>query len=235
MKAIFKRELNSYFNSPLIYILMSLFLVISFVFFILYNVMYGYTTLLYVCYNINTVFVFLVPIITMRLFAEEKTQKTDQLLFTSPNSITSIVMGKFLSAYVVYALIMSIILIYAFIISCFAPFDFTSFLILYVGELVLGAAFVSVGVFVSSVSNNLIISALVSFAMLIVFYFSEMIPNIFGNPSWLINIFSFFSLSIRFDNFGMGLLAWDSIMYYLSFAGIFIFLTIRMIDKKRWS
>ena len=234
MKAIFKRELNSYFNSPLIYILMSLFLVISFVFFILYNVMYGYTTLLYVCYNINTVFVFLVPIITMRLFAEEKTQKTDQLLFTSPNSITSIVMGKFLSAYVVYALIMSIILIYAFIISLFAPFDFTSFLILYVGELILGAAFVSVGVFVSSVSNNLIISALVSFAMLILFYFSEMIPNIFGNPEWLYNIFSFFSLSVRFDNFGMGLLAWDSIMYYLSFAGIFIFLTIRMIDKKRW-
>lgn len=235
MNAIFQRELKSYFNSPLIYILMSLFLVVSFIFYIMYNILYSNTSLMYVMYNINTVFIFLVPIVTMRLFSEEKTQKTDQLLFTSPNSITSIVMGKFLSAYVVFVMMMSLVIIYAFITACFAPFDFASFLILYVGELLVGAAFVAVGLFVSSVSTNLIISALVSFGLLLIFYYSEMIASIFGNPEWLTKIFGFFSLSIRFDNFGMGLLAWDSIIYYLSFAGIFIFLTIRMIDKKRWS
>ena len=235
MLAVFNRELKSYFNSPLIYILMSLFIVVSFIFFMIYNIMYQESSLMYVVYNINTVFVFLVPMITMRLFSEEKTQKTDQLLFTSPNSITSLVMGKFLSAFVVFAMMMSVIIIYAFIVSIYVPFDIKSFLILYMGELLIGATFVSVGLFVSSVSNNLIISALVSFGMLLIFYFSEMIPGIFGNPEWLLNIFSFFSLSFRFDNFGLGLLAWDSIIYYLSFAGIFIFLTVRMIDKKRWS
>lgn len=235
MNAIFQRELKSYFNSPLIYILMSLFLVVSFIFYIMYNIMYSNTSLMYVVYNINTVFIFLVPIVTMRLFSEEKTQKTDQLLFTSPNSITSIVMGKFLSAYVVFVMMMSLIIIYAFITACFATFDFASFFILYVGELLVGAAFVAVGLFVSSVSTNLIISAIVSFGLLLLFYYSEMIANIFGNPEWLTKILGFFSLSIRFDNFGMGLLAWDSIIYYLSFAGIFIFITIRMIDKKRWS
>ena len=235
MNAILKRELKSYFNSPLIYILMSLFMIVSFIFFVLYNVMYGDTSLMYVFYNINTVFTFLVPIITMRLFSEEKTQKTDQLLFTSPNSITSIVLGKFLSAFVVFVMMMSIVILYAFILACFTTFDFASFAILYTGELLVGAAFVSVGLLVSSISANLIISAIVSFGLLLVFYYSEMIAGIFGNPEWLVKIFSFFSLSMRFDNFGMGLLAWDSIIYYLSFASIFIFLTIRIIDKKRWS
>ena len=235
MLAVFNRELKSYFNSPLIYILMSLFMIVSFIFFMIYNIMYQNSSLMYLVYNINTVFVFLVPIITMRLFSEEKNQRTDQLLFTSPNSITSLVMGKFLSAFVVFTMMMSVIIIYAIIVSIYVPVDIKSFLILYLGELLLGATFVAVGLFVSSVSNNLIISALVSFGMLLIFYYSEMIPGIFGNPQWLLNIFSFFSLSFRFDNFGIGLLAWDSIIYYLSFAGIFLFLTVRMIDKKRWS
>ena len=236
MKAIFNRELKAYFDSPLIYILMSLFLVVSFILFMLYNIfMYRTSSLVNVAYNMNIMFVFLVPMVTMRLFSEEKTQKTDQLLFTSPNSITSIVMGKLLSAYVVFVMMMSVILIYALIGAIYSSFNFGAFFVLYLGELLLGMAFVSVGLFVSSVSTNLIISALVSFGLLLVFYFSDMIPAIFSNPEWLVKIFSFFSLSYRFDNFSMGLLSWESIIYYLSFAGIFVFLTIRMIDKKRWS
>lgn len=235
MSAILNRELKSYFNSPLVYILFSVFLVISFIFFMLYNVLYGNPGLLPVYYNLNTIFVFLVPIITMRLFSEEKTQRTDQLLLTSPNTITSIVMGKYLSAFIIYAIMLSVTVIYAIIIACFTSFDFLSFAVLYLGGLLIGAAFVSVGLFVSSVTNNLITSALVSFGMLMIFYYAEMIPSFFGNPEWLTNIFGFFSLSARFDNFGMGLLAFDSIIYYLSFAAIFVFLTIRMIDKKRWS
>lgn len=235
MKAIFNRELKAYFNSPLVYILISIFLIVSFVFFVIYNIMHRDSSLMYVVYEMNKVFVFLVPIITMRLFSEEKTQKTDQLLFTSPNSITSIVMGKFLSAYMIFVMLTTVLFIYALIVAVYSTLNIGAFLILYIGELLIGLAFVSVGLFVSSVSTNLIISALVSFGLLLVFYFSDMIPAIFGNPQWLVNIFSFFSLSFRFDNFGMGLLSWESIIYYLSFAGIFVFLTVRMIDKKRWS
>lgn len=235
MKAILNRELKSYFNSPLVYILYSIFLVISFIFFMIYNIMYGNSSLLNLCYNLNTIFVFLVPMITMRLFSEEKTQKTDQLLLTSPNTITSIVMGKFLSAFVIYSVMLSVTVLYAIIVACFTSFDVMSYLILIIGELLLGAAFVSVGLFVSSISQSIITSALVSFGLLSVFYFAEMIPAIFGNPEILTKIFGFFSLSLRFNNFGIGLLAIDSIIYYLSFAAIFVFLTIRMIDKKRWS
>ncbi len=235
MKAVFLREIKAYFNSPLMYILMSLFLIVSFIFYLMYNILNQYASMMPVMYSMNTMFLFLVPMLTMRLFSEEKTQKTDQLLFTSPNSITSLVMGKFLSAFLVFAVMMSLVIIYAFITAIYGNLDIASFLIMYIGELLIGASFVAVGLFVSSVSTNLIISALVSFGLLLVFYFSEMIPGMFGNPEWLVKIFSFFSLSYRFDNFGMGLLAWDSIFYYLSFAGIFIFLTIRMIDKKRWS
>ncbi len=214
---------------------MSLFLIVSFIFYLMYNILSQYASMLPVIYNINTIFLFLVPILTMRLFSEEKTQKTDQLLFTSPNSITSLVMGKFFSAFLVFVMMMSLVIVFALITAVYGNLDFAAFLIMYIGELLIGACFVSVGLFVSSISTNLIISAIVSFGMLLVFYFSEMIPGMFGNPEWLVKFFSFFSLSYRFDNFGMGLLAWDSIFYYLSFAGIFIFLTIRMIDKKRWS
>ncbi|MBE7020235.1 MAG: hypothetical protein E7411_02225 [Ruminococcaceae bacterium] len=235
MKAVFLREIKAYFNSPLMYILMFIFLVVSFIFYLMYNIMSQYASMMPVMYSLNTMFLFLVPMLTMRLFSEEKTQKTDQLLFTSPNSITSLVMGKFFSAFFVFVIMMSLVAVYALITAIYGNLDIASFLIMYIGELLIGASFVAVGLFVSSVSTNLIISALVSFGLLLIFYFSEMIPGIFGNPEWLVKIFSFFSLSYRFDNFGMGLLAWDSIFYYLSFAGIFIFLTIRMIDKKRWS
>ena len=235
MKAILNRELKSYFNSPLVYILFSIFLAISFIFFLLYNIVYGNPGLLNLCYSLNTIFVFLVPIITMRLFSEEKTQKTDQLLLTSPNSITSIVMGKFLSAFFIFCVMTACTFIYAIIISCFVKFDFTAYFILLFGELMLGAAFVSVGLFVSSVTNSIITSALVSFGLLVLFYFSELVPSIFGNPELLTKIFSFFSLSFRFNNFGIGLLGIDSVIYYLSFTAVFVFLTIRMIDKKRWS
>ena len=171
----------------------------------------------------------------MRLFSEEQTQKTDQLLLTSPNSISSIVMGKFLSAFLVYALMMSLVVIYGIIISVYTTFDVVAFLFLYIAELLIGAAFVSVGLLVSSVSTSIAMSSLVTFALLIIFYYCEFIPALFGNPEFLVKMFSFFSLSYRFSGFTMGLLSWDSVIYYLSFAGIFVFLTIRLIDKKRWS
>ncbi|MBE7028815.1 MAG: ABC transporter permease subunit [Clostridia bacterium] len=235
MTAILKRELKSYFYSPLIYILMSIFFIISFVFFFTTNVFYGDAHLRYLAASVNSVFVFIVPMITMRLFSEEKTQRTDQLLFTSPNSITAIVLGKFLSALIIYILIMSVMIFYAFIISIYADFDLVGFIFLYIAEILIGAAFISVGLFVSSVSSSMMMSVLVSFGMLVLFYFSEIVPAIFGNPQWLVKFFSFFSLSYRFNGFAIGLLSLDAIVYYLSFASIFVFITIRMIDKKRWS
>lgn len=235
MKAIFKRELSSYFNSPLIYIILSVFLVISTLFFMMYNMLGASPDLYSVFYSMNTILLFLVPMITMRLFSEEKTQKTDQLLLTSPNTITSVVMGKFLSALVVYWLMISVTILFAIIIAMFTNFDFKSFFVLYTGAILMGAAFISVGLFISSAIGNILTSALATFGLLMVFYYAEMIPLLFGRPEFLTKIFSFFSLSARFDDFIMGLLSLDGIIYYLSFAGVFVFLTIRVIDKKRWS
>ena len=235
MKAIFKRELSSYFNSPLIYIILSVFLCASSLFFMMYNMFSGSPDLYNVFYGMNTILLFLVPMITMRLFSEEKTQKTDQLLLTSPNTITSVVMGKFLSAFLIYAIMISVTVIFAVIIAIFTNFDVKSFLVIYTGSLLLGAAFVSIGLFVSSAIGNVLTSALVTFGILMVSYYAEMIPQLLGNPALLTKIFSFISLSSRYEDFVMGLLSIDGIIYYLSFAGIFIFLTIRIIDKKRWS
>lgn len=235
MKAIFKREMSSYFTSPLIYIIISVFLCVSSLFFMLYNMISGSPDLYNVFYSMNTMLLFLVPMITMRLFSEEKTQKTDQLLLTSPNTITSIVMGKFLSAFVIYAVMISVTIIFAVIIAIFTNFDVKSFFVLYIGALLLGASFVSIGLFVSSAIGNMLASALSTFGLLMLAYYAEMIPQMLGNPALLTKIFNFFSLSSRFEDFVMGLLSIDGIIFYLSFTGIFIFLTIRVIDKKRWS
>lgn len=235
MKAILLRELRSYFNSTLIYIVISVFLIISGIFYMLHNMMTGNPELLYMYYNLNTVFLFIVPMITMKLFSEEKSQKTDQLLLTSPNTITSIVLGKYLSALIVFIVILAFSFMYGIITSVFTNFDYISYFVLLLGELLLGAAFISVGLFVSSVIGNMVTTAFVTFGVLMVTYYSNMISELFGNPKLLSTIFGFFSLSRRFDNFGIGLLAIDSIIYYLSFAAIFIFLTIRAIDKRRWS
>lgn len=235
MKAILLRELRSYFNSTLIYIVISVFLVISAILYMLYNMMTGNPELLNMYYNLNTIFLFLVPMITMKLFSEEKSQKTDQLLLTSPNTITSIVLGKYFSALIVFMVILAFSFVYAIITAAFTNFDFVSYFVLLLGELLIGASFISVGLFVSSVIGNMVTSAFVTFGVLMVTYYSDMIPQLFGNPKLLTTIFGFFSLSRRFDNFGIGLLGIDSIIYYLSFATIFIFLTIRAIDKRRWS
>lgn len=234
MKAILKRELKGYFSSPLVYVIMCIFLLVSTMYFFMYNMYGGSPELTSIYFNLNTVALFLVPILTMRLFAEEKTQRTDQLLLTSPNSISDIVFGKYLSALIIYIIMVSYTLIFAIIIDLLTTFDWPSFLILYAGAVLLGCAFISIGLFVSSALGNMVVSALVTFGILMVTYFANLIPTIFGNSKLLTTIFGFFSLSSRYESFAMGLLSLDSIIYYLSFSGIFIFLTIRVIDKKRW-
>lgn len=235
MKAIFKREISSYFNSPLVYIIMCVFLIVSSLFFMMYNMIGASPELYNVFYNMNTILLLLIPIITMRLFSEEKNQKTDQLLLTSPNSITSIVMGKFLSAFLIFALMISVTIIFALIVAIFTTFDVKSFVVLFIGELLIGASFVSVGLFISSAIGNVLTSALATFGLLMVFYYADMVPVLFGNPALLTKIFSFFSLSARFGDFVIGLISIDGIIFYLSFISVFIFLTIRVIDKRRWS
>lgn len=236
MKAIFKRELRAYFTSPLIYIIVSVYLVYSMIMFYLYNILFYHTPeLLTLFMNCNFLMHLMVPFITMKLFSEEKTQRTDQLLLTSPNSVTAIVTGKFLSAAVITTLMTLTTVIYAFIIDIVAVFNWPTYFMLVLGAVLLNLALLSVGLFVSAVFGNMVISALVTLGIMLVIYFSNMLTVVSGGTGLFANIIGLIDLSGKFDDFAIGLLSIESIIYYLSFATVFVFLSVRVIDKRRWS
>jgi ABC-2 type transport system permease protein len=223
----------------------------------------------------------------MRLFSEEKRQKTDQLLLTSPVSITGIVCGKFLAALAVYCGTILVTAAYAVVIAVYGDLEVWETLGSYIGFIFLGACYISVGIFVSAITENQLTAALVSFFALMFIWLidpvSRMIPSdtksgiisaivllaalllflYFNTRNWVITagalvlgglaiggfylfkqeiyfgfiqkFLGWFSLNRRYQTFTMGLLKIDSLLYYASFSGLFLFLTVRLIEKRRWN
>lgn len=236
MKAIFKRELKAYFTSPLIYVIVSVYLVYSMIMFFLYNVIIYHTPELVNLFgNCNFLMHLIIPFITMKLFSEEKTQRTDQLLLTSPNSITSIVMGKFFSAMVITTILSFITVIYAVIVDIVTVFDWPTYFMLLLGTVLMNMALLSIGLFISAVFGNMVVSALVTLGIMLVIYFSGMFTVLSSGSGIAGFLFGLIDLSAKYNDFAIGLLSIESIVYYLSFATVFVFLSVRAIDKKRWS
>ncbi len=235
MTAVMKRELSSYFVSVLGYVYLAIFLLFSGIYFFV-TCLYGYgsNNLTYVFSNLFVIVIFLVPILTMRLWSEEKKQKTDQLLLTSPVRLTSIVLGKYLAALSVFAIGLLITIIYAAIISIFAdpvwPLVLTNFL----GLLLLGASLISIGLFISSLTENQLIAAIVSFGIGLLIMMLDSLKSII-NIQFLTTIFNAISFNKHYQSFTSGILNVNDIVFFLSVSFIFIFLNIRVLEKKRWS
>ena len=234
MKAIFKRELKSYFTSPLIYIIISVYLIYSMIMFSNMNVSSYSPELIGLIMSCNFLIHLIVPFLTMKLFSEEKTQKTDQLLLTSPNSITSIVMGKYLSAVVIATVMTITVAVYGIVISSVTSFDWSAFMLQLVGSLLINVALISVGLLISAIFGNMIISALVTLGIMLFINNISLIESYISGSKILMGIYRLIDLTGKFNDFYMGLLSIESIVYYLSFAAIFVFFAIRAIDKKRW-
>ena len=234
MKAIFKRELKSYFTSPLVYVIISVYLIYSIIMFANMNVRSYSPELIGLIMSGNFLMHLLVPFLTMKLFSEEKTQKTDQLLMTSPNSITSIVMGKYLSAVVISAIMTITVSVYGIVISSVTGFDWSAFLLQLMGSMLINVALVSVGLLVSAIFGNMIISALVTLGIMLFIYNISLIEPYISGSKVIMFLYRLIDLTGKFDDFYMGLLSIESIVYYISFAAVFVFFAIRSIDKKRW-
>lgn len=160
MFAVLKKELKSYFLSPIGYVFIGLFLLMTSVFFYLDILSYGMSKFESMFYSLATILTFITPILTMRMFSEEKKEGTDQLLFTSPRGITSIVFGKFLAALCVLLITELLTFIYYFILMYFGSPDFVSAIVTLGGFLLLGAAYISFGMFASSITENQVIAAI---------------------------------------------------------------------------
>lgn len=287
MRAIIGRELRSYFQTPVGYIYMGLFLLVTGFFFSFGNLLNGSSYFTNFLGSILFLYLFAVPLLTMRLLSEERRQRTDQLLLTSPITVTEIVLGKFFAAFVVYLLTLVVTVLYALVVGIFGDLAVWETVGGYIGFVLLGSSFIAVGVLISAVSENQVSAAFFTFFALLVVWFLNLVKSVapqdvvsgtvfaaallvalalyffFNTRSWiatgavavvgvaaivvihLVNpalfegliarTINWFSLIDRFDSFTLGLLKLEEIAFYISFTAVFLFVTVRIIEKRRWT
>ncbi len=236
MWAIFKREVKSFFLTPIGYVYMGIFLFLSGLFFafLLLNPSQtaNYTEVLG---TMSFTLLFVTPILTMRLMSEEKKSGTDQLLLTSPVSLSGIVVGKYLAALFVFVCTLIITLAYPLILSRFATIDLSVIVLGYTGYFLLGAAFIAIGLFISSITENQTVAAIISFCALLFLWVLEFFKMVINLPEKGQRIFDWFLILNRYEDFESGLLNVGSVIFFMSIALVFLFLTLRSVEKRRWS
>ncbi len=234
MKAIFKKELRSYFCSPIGYVFVAIFFFVASLFFAMYNLFSGYGDINAVFGNMTMIFLFLTPILTMRSIAEEKNSKTDQLLLTSPVKVSSIVLGKLFASASVFLIALAVTLVYPIILTAFTTPAWGKVFGNYIGFFLMGMAFVSIGIYISSLTENQIIAAVATFGVLFLMYLAEWFGQVTSNGV-LQTVIGWLSITSKFTDFSMGYVNLQSVIYYLSITAIFVFLTVNHIEKRRWS
>lgn len=180
MTAIYKRELKAYFSSPLGYIVVAFFMCIVGFYFSIYNLANQYPWFGVGLSNTTFVLMIIVPVITMRIMAEERKQKTDQLLYTAPVKIIDIVLGKYLSVVTVFAIPMVIFCFYPLLLLSFgkSPDSIAMDYVAILGYFMLGAACLAVGFFVSTITESQVLAAVLTFALLLLSYFSTALSSL---------------------------------------------------------
>ena len=233
MWAIFKRELKTYFNSSIGYIYLAVML--AFGGYQFYTVFASSSSDLTIVFNfICNIAMYTIPLLTMRLRAEDKKLKTDQLLLTSPVSIGGIIFGKFFAALAIYFIAMMQFVVYILVLSRFAVINWNVFLGNFLGLFLLGAALISIGLFISAMTENQMVAAIGCLALSIILSLFDSIAAMMPNP-FFANIFTALSITSRYNDFVSGLLDVSHILFFFSIVAVFIFLSIRVLEKKRWS
>lgn len=234
MKAIFKKEFRNYFLSPVGYIFVGVFTALAAMFFSSGILQSQRADISLMFSDINVVYLFLASLLTMRLLAEEKNKRTDQLLLSSPVSVTEIVLGKYFAAMAVFGVTILLSLIFPAIMFKFGSPALSEVIGSYIGFILLWGAFIAIGVFISSLTESQMIAGVFTFAGLLLIYFINWFRSSVQNPV-LSKVIGWFSLLDRYSEFQSGILDVENIIYYLSFIFVFLFLTVRVIDKRRYS
>ncbi|MBQ4472945.1 MAG: ABC transporter permease subunit [Lachnospiraceae bacterium] len=287
MIAIYKKELRSYFTSMIGFVFVALFLVVVGIYFTSYNLVGGYANFDYVLQSIGLLFIILIPTVTMRMIAEETKSKTDQLLYTSPLTIEKIVLGKYLAVYTLFLIVVAVICFYPLILGQFGNVDYPLAYANIFGFALMGAAYMAIGMFISSTTENQVIAAVLSFLVFLITYLMSYIVQVVPSDNlsaWIIfsvlnllisvvlytslkninvalifagameviltalyllkpsffdgsvvKFLNWFSLFERYKAFGLGIIDFASVIYYLSLVFLFWFLTVQTIKKRRWN
>lgn len=241
--AVLRRELKAYFYSPLAYILLTFFLLVQgYYFWILVSYLSdprfpaGKPLELFFGQTIFTwlVLIFAGTFLTMRLLSEELRSGTIETLMTAPVSETQVVVGKYLAAFVFYLFLWAPTLIYVAIVRFHTPVDWGPIASSYLGIAGIGALFLAVGVFASATSKNQIVSAIVTFAFLLVLFSIGWILEQLVNDDTARRIFGYVNLGQHMDDFAKGIVDSRRLVYYASASGLFLFLTTRALAAKKW-
>ena len=234
MSAIFKREVKAYFNSLIGYIFLGAFFAASGVLFSITSLQYGSADMSSMFFMLFFVLLVLIPLLTMRTLSEDKRAKTDQCLLTAPVSMTGLVLGKYLAAFLIYAIGVAMTLIYAVVVSFFVAVSWMEVLGNVVGLLLVGAAYIAVGVLISALTENQVIAAVGAFACCLALYLISAIAAIIP-VDWISKIFSELSFSDRYTTFTYGIFDFSNVLFFISATVIFLFLTVRVLERRRWS
>lgn len=287
MAAIFKREMKMYFSSMIGYVFTAFFVLVTAIYFSLQNILSLSPQFENVFNSVIMMFLILAPILTMRLLSEETKQKTDQLLLTSPVSVVGVVLGKFFAAVTVFIIALVITMLFPLILSFYGSIAVAQIIGSYIGFFLLGSSFIAVGLWISSITDNQIVSAVATFAAVFLLLMVEtIVSSASGNltfsfifaliialliatyfysntKDWSVgvivfiveaavlailylkklgvfyglagNFASMFAVLTRYNNFAMGILDLGSVVYFISFIGVFLYFTVRVIEKRRWS
>ena len=287
MTAIFKREVKSYFTGMIGWVIAAVSLFFLGLYYTNRNLLYASSDFASVLYTMTMILLFLLPAISMRSFAEERKNKTDQLLLTSPVSIPAIVAGKFLAEVAVFAIPLAAAVLMPLILKAFGTVSLVAAYSALLGYVLLGAACLAVGTWISALTENQIIAYLATFGALLIAYLMNGIKTMFtsGNllalivflvvlliaavlvgvlckslpvglgvfgagavvlvvlfqlrPAWLLSAFNAvlgaLALFQPFTDFVGGMFSVTGIVYYLSVAGLFLFLTGQALERRRWN
>jgi ABC-2 type transport system permease protein len=234
MKAIWKQNFMSYFNSPMGYAFIFIFITIMNLLFYLFNVLGSSSDVTGLFSTMLFLLIVLIPFLTMRLFSEEYKLRTDQLLLTVPTDLWEIVLGKFLAVLSVIVVSLAFTLMWVVVIYIYGVVETGVILGNYVAIICISAAFISVGMLISSLTENQIIASIGTLGLLLALFVVNTI-TMKSAITGLTSIVSWFSLFRRYQGFILGVFSIADIFYYISFTGTVLFLTTRILERKRWN
>ncbi|MGN1457714.1 MAG: ABC transporter permease [Acutalibacteraceae bacterium] len=234
MSAIFKREMSAYFSSPVGYVVIAAFMFFSGMFFYVQCLYSGTTNMYAVFQSMFFIILFIIPLLTMKLFSDDRKQRTDQAILTSPVGIPSVVAAKYLSALVVFLICLSSYIIEGIVLSFMAQPDWSVIIGNVFGMLLLGSAFISIGIFISSLTESVIIAAIASFAINVMI---NLVDTVASTVSWtfLKDILNAVSFQSKYSNFALGMISLSDVVFFVTVTLLFLFLTDRVIEKRRWA
>lgn len=232
MGAVFKKEMAGYFRSPIGYMYIAVFMCLTPMFFTEINLAGQTSSMSGVFYYINIVYIFLTSILTMGMIAEERNKKTDHLLLCAPVRVTGIVMGKYLAAISVLGITLVLSLVFPLVISIFGTMPLNRLISCYLGFALLWMMFISIGMFVSSLTESQFTAAVVTFGILFALL---MLENFISNipVKWMADLVTACSPINRYNDFQLGIVFFGHIVYFISITAMFVFLTIQNVNRRR--